>query len=63
MMNIEAEKQHIQEFVTKGNYHAAYNIALSDMNDRRKHEDQAGVNQFIDVIKSIVDALETDFRK
>jgi len=61
-MNIESEKQHILEFVDKGNYHAAYNIALSDMNACRKHENQSGVNEFIDVIKSIVDALESDFR-
>lgn len=62
-MDIESEKQHIQKFVDKGNYHAAYNIALSDMNDCRKHENQSGVNEFIDVIKSIVDALESEFRQ
>jgi len=63
MMNINAEKEHIQEFVARGNYHAAYNIALSDMNDCRKHENQNGVNEFIDVIKTIVDALDSEFRK
>ena len=31
-MNIELEAERINEFVKKGNYHAAYNIALSNRN-------------------------------
>ncbi len=56
-MDIEAETRHIQQFVEQGNFHAAYNIALSALNDRRKHRDQSGIDHFIGVIRSVVDAL------
>lgn len=60
-MNIESEAEKIQAFVHKGNYHAAYNIALSGLNACRQEADQAGVDRFIDIIRGVVDALEEAF--
>ncbi len=60
-MNIAAEAKTIQAFVHKGNYHAAYNIALSGLNACRRNNDQAGIDRFIEIIKGIVDALATEF--
>ena len=51
----------IQEFVDKGNYHAALNIALSALNECRRNNNQAGVDKFLDVIKSIVQTLTEEF--
>ena len=61
VMDIAAETHRIQQFVERGNYHAAYNIALSALNDRRKHQDQSGVDHFIVQIRAIVDALDDEF--
>ncbi len=60
-MYTDAEAENIQSFVDKGNYHAAYNIALSGMNACRRADDQAGVDQFIIIIRSVVDALAEEF--
>ncbi|MGD8840782.1 MAG: hypothetical protein PVI70_14370 [Gammaproteobacteria bacterium] len=60
-MEIEAESKRVREFVGRGNYHAAYNIALSAMNASRREGDQAGVDFFIELIREIVDALATEF--
>jgi hypothetical protein len=60
-MDIAVETDNILQFVKRGNYHAAYNIALSALNYRRKHQDQAGVDHFIVVIRGIVDALDDEF--
>ncbi|MCP4078335.1 MAG: hypothetical protein GY744_19390 [Gammaproteobacteria bacterium] len=60
-MNIESEAENIQSFVDKGNYHAAYNIALSGLNACRRNNDQQGIDQFINIIRGIVDALATEF--
>jgi hypothetical protein len=60
-MDIEAEAKHIQEFVSKGNYHAAYNIALSGLNACRRGNDQAGIDRFIGIIREVVDALAAEF--
>ena len=60
-MNIEAEAERIQDFVDRGNYHAAYNIALSGLNGCRRSADQEGVDRFIDIIKDIVDSLAREF--
>jgi len=60
-MNIESEAENIQSFVDKGNYHAAYNIALSGLNACRRNNDQwlsqAEVYQF----RKCVPALATEF--
>jgi hypothetical protein len=60
-MDIEAEAEKVQDFVDKGNYHAAYNIALSGLNACRRNNDQAGTDRFIDIIRAVVDALATEF--
>lgn len=60
-MTIEQESVKIQEFVDRGNYHAAYNIALSGLNQCRRENDQAGVDRFIEIIRGIVDALAAEF--
>ena len=60
-MNIESEAEHIRDFVDKGNYHAAYNIALSGLNQCRRDNSQAGVDSFIEIIRGVVDALADEF--
>ncbi len=60
-MDIETEVRQIREFVARGNYHAAYNIALSGLNACRRGNDQAGVDRFIEIIREIVDALAAEF--
>ena len=60
-MDIEAETQRIQQFVDRGNYHAAYNIALSGLNECRRNHDQAGIDRFIEIIRGIVDSLAAEF--
>ena len=60
-MKIDAEVERVREFVGRGNYHAAYNVALSAMNACRRDRDQAGVDFFIGLIREIVDALDTEF--
>ncbi len=60
-MNIEAEAEKVRSFVDKGNYHAAYNIALSGLNACRRINDQAGTDRFIEIIRAVVDALAAEF--
>ena len=60
-MDIESETYRIQEFVDKGNYHAAINIAISALNECRRIEEQAGVDKFIAVIRGIVNTMDDEF--
>lgn len=60
-MNNEAEIKRIHDFVDKGNYHAAINIALSALNECRRNKDQTGVDRFIDIIRGIVQTLASQF--
>jgi hypothetical protein len=60
-MNIESEVVRIQEFVDKGNYHAAINIAISAMNDCRKNKEQAGIDKFIDIMRGIINTMAKEF--
>ena len=60
-MDIESEKKSIQTHVDKGNYHAGINLAISAMNECRRNEDQAGVDEFINFIKAIVDTMADEF--
>ena len=60
-MDIELEAGRIQEFVDRGNFHAAYNIALSALNQCRREDDQAGIDRFIEIIRGIVDTLAAEF--
>ena len=60
-MDIESETNRIQEFVDKGNYHAAINIAISALNECRRIKDQAGVDNIIGTIKGIVYSMDDEF--
>ena len=60
-MDIEAEAKRVQDFVDKGNYHAAYNIALSGLNACRRNNDQAGIDRFLDIIRAVVESLAAEF--
>lgn len=60
-MDITAETRTIQEFVDKGNFHAAMNIAISALNDRRRNDDQAGTDHFLAVIREIADTMNRAF--
>ena len=60
-MNIDSERDRIQIFVDKGNYHAAINIALSALNECRRNNDQKGVDLFLEVIRGIVRNLSGKF--
>lgn len=60
-MGIKSEKENIQSHVDKGNYHAAINLAISAMNECRRNQDQAGVDDFIAVIRGIVDVMADKF--
>jgi len=44
-MNRETDR--IREFVDKGNYHTAINIAISALNECQRNNHQAGVNKCI----------------
>ena len=60
-MNFETEAERVREFVHEGNYHAAYNIALSALNACRREGDQAGVDACLALIREIVDSLAAEF--
>ena len=60
-MDIEAEARRVEDFVDKGNYHAAYNIALSGLNACRRNNDQAGIERFLDIIRTVVESLAAEF--
>ena len=56
-MNIESYQEEVQGFVSRGNYHAAINIALSGLNECRRSHDQSGIDQCLDVIKDVIRQL------
>jgi hypothetical protein len=60
-MNIASEMDRIQHFVAGGNYHAALNLSLSALNECRRQDNQQGVDVFIDLMKTIVQALAEEF--
>jgi hypothetical protein len=60
-MDIESETKIIQQFVDKGNYHAAMNIAISALNACRRDEDQTGIDIFLGVIKGIANTMTEEF--
>ena len=59
--DFKSERETIQGFVDKGNYHAAYNIALSALNACRKNNNQSGVDGFLGVITGIVETMTNEF--
>ena len=60
-MDIESETKFIQDFVDKGNYHAAINTAISAMNACRKDNDQIAVDHFIAVMKGIINTMAEEY--
>ncbi|MCK4675975.1 MAG: hypothetical protein KAT61_08650 [Gammaproteobacteria bacterium] len=62
-MDIESETKTIQEFVDKGNYHAAMNITISALNACRRNNNQAGVDTFLGVIKGIANTMANEFAR
>lgn len=56
-MNIEAYREKVRGFSRRGNYHAALNVALSGLNECRRSNDQAAVDQCIDMIREVVETL------
>lgn len=60
-MDIESETHRIQEFVDKGNFHVAINIAISALNECRRIEDQGGIDKFIAIIRGIVNTMDDEF--
>ena len=60
-MSLGPEVERVREFVEKGNYHAAYNIALSALNACNREGDQAGVDACLALIREIVDSLAAEF--
>ena len=60
-MDIDNEIAVIEQFVEKGNYHAAMNIAISALNQCRREQDRAGVERFIEVIQGIASTMAERF--
>lgn len=60
-MDIDAEKDRIQAFVEGGNFHAAFNIGLSALNESRRNNDQGGVDQFLGILRGIYLSLAHEF--
>ena len=60
-MDSKLEIKTIQEFVIKGNYHAAMNIAISALNEGRRNAEQGDVDTFLDVIKGIANTMTEEF--
>ena len=60
-MNIQSYKDEVQGFVDRGNYHAATNIALSGLNQCRRNNDQACIDQCLVVIRQVIQQLAEEF--
>jgi len=60
-MDIETESKSIQQFVDKGNFHAAMNIAISAVNECRRNKDQASTSHFLNMIKDIANKMAEEF--
>lgn len=60
-MDIEAYRDEVRGFVSRGNYHAAINIALSGLNACRRNNDQTGVDQCLGVIREVIQTLAEEY--
>ena len=60
-MNSKSYTDKIQMHIKDGNYHAAFNLALSGVNECRRNDDQTGVDHFLDIIKDITHRLVNEF--
>ena len=60
-MDIESYTDRIQSFVNDGNYHAAFNIAISGLNECRRDNDQLCINKFLSIISGISLVMAHEF--
>ncbi len=60
-METDTRISEIEGFVARGNFHAAYNIALSALHACDREGDKAGVDRFLTVIRDIVNALSARY--
>ena len=60
-MDIKLYKDEVQGFVDRGNYHAAINVALSGLNECRRNNDQACIDQCLKVIVQVIQHLAEEF--
>ncbi len=60
-MDIKLYKDEVQGFVDRGNYHAAINVALSGLNECRRNNDQACIDQCLNVIEQVIQHLAGEF--
>ena len=60
-MNIESYKDEVRGFVSRGNYHAAINVAISGLNECRRNGDHAGIDQCLSVIRAVIQHLAEEF--
>ena len=60
-MNFESYQEEVEAFVSRGNYHAAINVALSALNACRRAQDQSGVDQCLAVIEGVIQQLAREF--
>lgn len=60
-MKMKSFEEEVQGFVNRGNYHAAINIALSGLNECRRNNDQACIDQCLGVIKGVIQHLAEEF--
>ncbi len=62
-MKIEDEKTRIEDFVARGNYHAAINLSISAINECRRNKNQQGVECFLELIQRIIDQMRAEYSK
>ena len=60
-MDIESYTDKIQSFANDGNYHAAFNIAISGLNECRRNNDQFCINKFLSIISEIALMMAHEF--
>ncbi|GMR08739.1 MAG: hypothetical protein BMS9Abin26_1746 [Gammaproteobacteria bacterium] len=60
-MDTESDTDKIDMFVKAGNYHAAFNIAISALNECHRNKDQEGADKFVGIIKEITRVLAREF--
>ena len=60
-MNFESYTDKIGKFVEEGNCHAAFNIAISGLNECRGNNDQLCVDKFLRLIKGVSFMLAQEY--
>ena len=60
-MDIKSYTDKIQMFVNDGNYHAAFNIAISGLNECRRNDNQPGIDKFLGIIEDITQKMIHEF--